>query len=288
MAVLIKKAQEHADPVAITFVSIFTNFIIFGAIYAALLARETAPPFDLRATSLFFVGGIFISVVGRYCTYTGIRYIGPSRNTAIRGSIPLFTLVLAFIFIRESPSLTDVLGMILVVSGLIFLARENPLNSRSSAAAGGGNPESASRLWTLGIAFSFGGAFAQAVGSTIMKAGLNVVGSSLQSAFIGSWAGMIFFIVLITLQGKWSSFNRMFKTSFVYITGAALANSAAAILAFSSFTYTNVATSEALIGTQPLLTILLSAIVLGRMDFITRPLMMSALLIVGGALALVW
>ena len=71
----------------------------------------------LVSVSLFAVGwfaliGLVHFVFGRVFLYQSMRYIGAARGTSISHSAPLFALILAITFLRETPTIPVVIGTI--------------------------------------------------------------------------------------------------------------------------------------------------------------------------------
>jgi len=72
----------------------------------------------------FFVIGIIVPGVAQLTFYAAIRMAGPSRSAIMLGTVPVWSVVLAIIFLNEHWSASVVVGTLLAVVGSILLATE--------------------------------------------------------------------------------------------------------------------------------------------------------------------
>ena len=72
----------------------------------------------------FFVIGIIVPGVAQLTFYAAIRLAGPSRSAIMLGTVPVWSVVLAIIFLNEHWSASVVVGTLLAVMGSILLATE--------------------------------------------------------------------------------------------------------------------------------------------------------------------
>ena len=72
----------------------------------------------------FFVIGAIVPGVAQLTFYAAIRMAGPSRSAIMLGTVPVWSVVLAIIFLDEHWSATVVVGTLLAVAGSILLATE--------------------------------------------------------------------------------------------------------------------------------------------------------------------
>lgn len=72
----------------------------------------------------FFVIGALVPGVAQLTFYAAIRMAGPSRSAIMLGTVPVWSVVLAIIFLNEHWSASVVVGTLLAVVGSILLATE--------------------------------------------------------------------------------------------------------------------------------------------------------------------
>ena len=72
----------------------------------------------------FFVIGAIVPGFGQLTFYAAIRLAGPSRSAIMLGTVPVWSVALATIFLNEHWSVSVVVGTILAVMGSVLLATE--------------------------------------------------------------------------------------------------------------------------------------------------------------------
>ena len=72
----------------------------------------------------FFVIGTIVPGFAQLTFYAAIRMAGPSRSAIMLGTVPVWSVVLATIFLKEHWSASVVVGTILAVMGSVLLATE--------------------------------------------------------------------------------------------------------------------------------------------------------------------
>ena len=72
----------------------------------------------------FFVIGAIVPGFGQLTFYAAIRLAGPSRSAIMLGTVPVWSVALATIFLNEHWSASVVVGTILAVMGSVILATE--------------------------------------------------------------------------------------------------------------------------------------------------------------------
>ncbi len=77
---------------------------------------------------LFVAVGLFNFVIGRSTYYASISRIGASRATALSNITPMFSMLLAVLFLGESINLMIFLGGLAIVAGGLVRFVSRPLN----------------------------------------------------------------------------------------------------------------------------------------------------------------
>jgi drug/metabolite transporter (DMT)-like permease len=118
-AVLYKKVLEHkgyfiVNLLRVAFASIFLAFVfLFINAYSLFLASKELFFFIFAA-----VNGI---VIGDTLYFIGLKRIGVSRTQSISSSYPLYSMLLAAIFLNEKLNFTIILATPLIVFGIILV-----------------------------------------------------------------------------------------------------------------------------------------------------------------------
>lgn len=111
-------------PAGLSNMVMMAAIIVFGLFALAPLYvwELTTNPVDIwnwQAWAVFLYLGIFASVVGWLLWQYSIELIGSVRTSLIYYSIPLFSSLLAVLFLDETPQLYHLAGFLLVLSGVV-------------------------------------------------------------------------------------------------------------------------------------------------------------------------
>ena len=116
-AVLVKRGMKESTPVTAT--------LVIASVQVATLSVLTLldrPEFNWTAVIYFIVAGIGTAIFGRTLNYVSIDRIGVPISSSITGTNPLFTMVIATIFLGEHVSITTIIGSLLVVAGIVLMS----------------------------------------------------------------------------------------------------------------------------------------------------------------------
>ena len=110
---------------------VFSTIIIF---LIAVLSGEFSQILSLSPIIwlLYITTGLLNFALARTFNYTGIAFLGPSRNSAIISTRILFASFFAFIFIGEKLSIISIIGVFLAFLGvvLVSLSQETDIEIR--------------------------------------------------------------------------------------------------------------------------------------------------------------
>lgn len=159
-----RRGMQHSTPITVTLVSLLVHSVSLWTILLLTRGVPTAPPLALW---LFFLTGTLQPVI-RLLTYAGIFYMGASRGTAIRGSNPLFSTLIAILVLGERADAWVIAGTMSVVVGITLISW-HPQATRSSF-----------RWWEL--ALSLGAALLAGISHPIRRYALSLADEPLYFA----------------------------------------------------------------------------------------------------------
>jgi len=121
--VLVRKALPHSSAsVAVllgSLASVPLLFLVFS-FHPRPVTQAVAP----QAAVWFAAVGILGPCLGRVFNYLGVARLGAARATPLINSSPLFTTILALVFLREQITLKILLGVLCIVAGITVLTRQ--------------------------------------------------------------------------------------------------------------------------------------------------------------------
>jgi drug/metabolite transporter (DMT)-like permease len=148
-------------------------------------------PFDATFSAWIWLAlsGVAGFVIGDLLLFQALVVIGARVSMLIMTLAPVFTAMLAKIILGEELAMSSFFGMVLTISGIIFVV---------SGKKGDGER----KITKYGIALAVGGAFGQALGLVLSKLGMKDY-SAISSTQIRVIAGIIGFSIIFTMFKKW-------------------------------------------------------------------------------------
>ena len=265
-SVLARKGMRDSNPMTGVIVGTLVQVILL----AVLVIADPPEAFNWTAIGLFIASGIFASTLGRMFNYMSIERLGVALSATIIGSNPLFSTLLAALFLGEQVALSTLLGTVLIVAGI-------------AAARSGG--KAVKDLRSNALLLPIASATFYGASSVIRKAALNILPESAFGAVVGAMASIISFGAYLILTQRTDNFQfnwgggKFFIINGVVVTLAWLAM-------FSALTIGKVSVVTALGGTNPLFSVVLSAILLKDSEELNSRIIISCLAIVAGAMVI--
>ena len=219
----------------------------------------------------FFVIGAIVPGFGQLTFYAAIRMAGPSRSAIMLGTVPVWSVVLATIFLDEHWSASVVAGTLLAVVGSVLLATE------------GITKASVSRL---GLALAALTALQFAIRDVLARSVTQ--GSNLDSsaaAAVTLWVGAVVLIGVGVGTAKPREFSDNLRRSMpaMLIPGIAVGLAMPALLA--AFERSRVGVVSPLLGaTQTVGAVLLSGLLIGGTEINRRVVLAVIVTLAGGTL----
>jgi len=222
------------------------------------------PEVDWLAVMLFALSGIFASGLGRLFNFIAIERLGVATSSALGGSYPLFSTIIAIMFLREGVAILTFAGVALVVSGVFLVSGGRGEFVRGRAL-----------LIPILSAFFYG------LSDVVRKMGLNVLSESLLGAQVGATAGMLSFLLYLVLTGSLGEI-RVSRVSFAYFSATGVIVSVGWIFTFMAMQIGTVSIVSTLTGTTPLFSVLLSWLMLRGQEDLGKRVILGSMVIVTG------
>lgn len=266
--ILIRRGLVESNAITGSFISLSMTAAVLWLLVPFFVPLSE---FWRPAVLFFLVAGVFAPGIGRTLSYVGIERIGVARSVPIVNSSPIFASVFAVVFLGEIWVAQNIVGTLLVISGVVLLSVAKPAKGEWRKAD---------------IIFPILGALAFAVSTTLRKAGLSLVDIPLGAAAITAAAGFVFSGILLQAQGGRKAL-KLSRNSAAWLFSAGIFNTAALLSVFFALSYGKVVIVEPLISSNPVLTLLMTAIFLKDLEVISLRVVIGALLTVGGTILVV-
>lgn len=267
-----KKGMESGgNPLQASLVVVVVDSLVY---WSFLLGFEGVNVFDgleLETLGIFFFAGLVGTALGRLATFAGIERVGASINSAGISTRPFFATLLAFFWLGEELTLQIFVGVLVLVTGLVFLTLSK-----------GGDITGWKKKH---IVFPVLAAVFFAVGNVVRRFGLTTTQTTPLEAVTLNETAAIFglFGYLVVTQGMESAqVLRSSRRSYGFFAVSGLITSVALISLFEALDRGRVAVVDPLSGTAPLFTTFFAYFLLRDIERVTRGVIIGASLIVSG------
>jgi drug/metabolite transporter, DME family len=223
------------------------------------------------ASLIFVAAGVFAPGIGRTLSYVGIEKIGVARSVPIANSSPIFASVFAVIFLAEVWVAQNIVGTLLVISGVVILSSAKPAQGE----------------WRkFDVIYPLVGAMAFGASAILRKAGLGYIGIPVMAAAVTAGSAAVFSFALLQFRGGKEAL-RLSRRSAAWLFTAGLFNTAATLSVFYALSFGKVVIVEPLVSSNPVLTLLFTAIFLRDLEAVNARVIVGALLTVVGTILVV-
>ena len=269
--ILIKKALRHSNPATGVISSLSINVVFLWSV-----AILFVPLGSLTSASIliFVVVGFFQPGLTRLLTYKGIDTLGVALTDPIRASTPLFSAIMAIIFLGEQITLPIVIATFMIIGGITLLSWQ------------GGSMKlvgSALYLWYPIAASALAGA-----SQVVRKFGLAAVPHPFLAAAVTASSSLVVSVLTMRYVEKTQESWRMNRQCFWWYLAAGIVISFAMTCIYYALDLGKVSVVIPIASTGPLFSLILTAIFLRDVERVTVRIVLSAAMIVGGVALLSW
>ncbi len=268
--VAVRRGMRKARDTGV-FVSTSISALVFLIIISVLYLRDLLPPLSVPGFWLFVLAGLFTSFLGRSLHYAAISVIGPSRATSFRASSPVVTVGLAFAFLSERFTPLQFVGATAIISGVILLSREAA--GRTDLEVVRENPRTLTadvipgRRSFLGVLYGLAAALSFGAGHFMRKLALKEVPSPFWGLAVGTTAAWLALVLHAASRGDlrelWKDNFNVHAPPWFFILGG-IFTTAGQMFLFLGIYLTAVSTAMVLASTEPLGSLLISRLLLGK------------------------
>ncbi|WP_394236295.1 DMT family transporter [Niallia oryzisoli] len=177
--------------------------ILFGSILLVtqlLFFSQGHIEWNTKGFLLFLLGGVFSTYLGRWFFFETIDKLGPTRASAFQTSNPLFTTIIAWLFLGEVLHWIDVSAIVLILFGLFLVSYVPQVTGKREAAAGQEQMATKNQLkqvvsikWLIqsGILLAFLSSMSYALGNIVRGVAIQSWQEPILGGVLGAFAGFI-------------------------------------------------------------------------------------------------
>ncbi len=254
------------------------NLSLFITFFVFLVLLSVFVPFDrwsVWALPYFLSAGILAPGLFRFLLYSAISRVGIAVATVATNVYPLVAVVVSMIFLGERLTPLKALGVAFIL-GAVFLAAPKGKNRRFDL----------DTLSNRGFMLAVTAALVRGASETLRKSGLFVLDSPIFGAATANGGGFLVSVFLLAGSSSTRSALTYEKRSMIYFLFSSLFQVAAWILGFYALSYGEVVRVAPIVGSVPLFTVLLSAVLLRGVEQITPRIIVASLLVGVGVVSI--
>lgn len=267
--ILMKKSIERTNPTSAMMVVTFLGSAIF-----LLISFFTIPFSYLKSGALiyFVIAGLFSPAMVRWLYFISLDRIGPSVSSSILATGPAFTAIIAIVLLNEQITLQIGLGLITIIGGIVIFERD--MNNE----AGSGQRNSKDLIFPLLSALFFSFAI------ITRKMGLNILDSPIFGVTVGFVTSLAVYGLVCLGSKKLRASISIKKQDLPFFLGAGIFLTAAWLTLFYALSYGDAVIVTPLANLHPLFVLVLSYFFLGKVEKITKGILVGACVVVAGVM----
>jgi drug/metabolite transporter (DMT)-like permease len=267
--ILMKKAIERTNPT-----SAMLAVTLIGSIVFLLISFFTIPlsHFSSKAFLYFVIAGLFSPAIVRWLYFISLDRIGPSVSSSVFATGPAFTAIIAIVLLNESITLQIGVGIITILGGIVILERD------MHNGAGAVNRNSKDLVFPLLAALFF------SLAVITRKMGLNVQNSPIFGVTVGFVTSMVIYILVCLCFRRLRLSISIKKQDIPFFLGAGVFLCGAWLTMFYALSHGDAIIVTPLANLHPLFVMVLSYFFLGKIEKITRGILLGACVVVAGVL----
>jgi DME family drug/metabolite transporter len=262
-----KKALRYSNPATAVISSLVINIIFLWSLSILFL-----PIASLTGASIviFAVVGLFQPGLTRLLTYKGIDALGVALTDPIRAITPLFSALMAIIFLGEVITWAIVAATLMIIAGIIVLSwRAGSMKLVGSAVF----------LWYPIAASALAGA-----SQVVRKFGLAAVPHPVLAAAVTATSSLAVSLLTLWYVEKSQEAWQMNRQCFGWFLAAGITISFSMVCIYYALDLGKVSAVIPVSSTGPFFSLILSAVFLRDVERVTGRIVFSAAMIVGGVL----
>jgi drug/metabolite transporter (DMT)-like permease len=315
MNVFIRNGVRPGDPDNGVLTTMLINVSIFAMLSVVIVAIGDLPEISIEAIAWLAASGVAAAFLGRQALFGGIRRIGAARAAAIKNVTPLVTIAIALTFLGERLTVLDGVGSLLILIGLFALIIESIRSTpRSPGEAAHPDPiqtafeseglaeagfwgrtqglasrtaalisEPARRRIVLGITLSLVSALFIGSGHAFRKLGMDLMPHAIIAAFLAASTGLVLVVLFEAVRGNARHALRSSLTSVrPWFWAAGVTGGIGQVSFFAALAFAPVSHVSVVAGSETVLTVIIAALLAGRLEAITGRVVLPAVLVFAG------
>jgi len=272
--VLVKRGLVDSDVSAATFIqqaAILFTLIVFTLLEGSVSSERVST----LAICVFIAIGTVGAYLGRTLFVKSVDQMGATRAQLVNNTSPLVTVLLAALLLGERLTVTVLLGVVLIVSGIFFIPRAEPQLGRVPT----------KRILTV---TSILATICYGLVPVMKKFATDNGGSPMLGALIIHATGLLLLLTLGSLLKIKLKWQRVPLPSFLCFACAGVLQAIGSIFTLNALLFAPASVVAPIWNTQPIISFFLARVTLKGIEVVTFRDGIAAALVVMGVLVMRW
>jgi len=267
---LAKKALRYSNPATAVISSLLINIVFLWSVSLMVV------PLSSLTTSgilIFVLVGFFQPGLTRLLTYKAIDALGVAITDPIRATTPLFSAMMAIIFLGEKVTFGIIGATLLIIAGITLLSwRPGSMKGFDSV-----------YLWYPLAASALGGST-----QVVRKFGLAAGPHPFLAAAVTATSSFVVSVATLWYVEKTQETWQMNRQCFWYFLAAGITISLGMVCIYYALDLGKVSVVIPISSTGPFFSLIFTAVFLRDVERVTLRIVAAATMIVGGVMLLTW
>ncbi|HZD40784.1 MAG TPA: DMT family transporter [Terriglobales bacterium] len=263
---LTKKGLRYSNPATAVLSSLLINMIFLWGVSILFVPLDslTSP-----AILIFVLVGLFQPGLTRLLTYKGIENLGIAITDPVRATTPLFSALMAILFLGERMTIPIAVATLLIIAGITLLSFRGA---------------SITRFQPIYILYPLAASVLAGCSQVLRKVGMGAVPHPILAAAVTASSSFVVSSLTLWVVEKKRQTFRLTKECLPWYAGAGIAVSVAMTSIYYALDLGKVTVVIPIGSTGPFFSLILSALFLRDVERVTLRIVLGAALIVGGVL----
>lgn len=191
--ILITKTASRRIDLGLGFLVATTVNVVFSglAFLVQFALRSSSMGWNAQAFWMFLGAGVFATYFGRWFFYEAVIRFGPAKASIFQVSSPLFTALMAWLFLGERLGAVVVSGILLTIAGLMLVSYKPGFFSKKALSPVKADVAPAGFLPQSMLVLGLGSSLAYAVGNFFRGSGVRLWDEPVLGGFLGAACGLL-------------------------------------------------------------------------------------------------
>lgn len=265
--ILVRKQDRESNAFNVSLIISCVGMVILWPL-AMLITDFGATTFE--GIAFFAISGVLSPGIVRLLYYSGLKKLGAPVNSSVFAIYPLYSSLLAVLFLGEMLSVENWLGILLVILGGFFVELSSrKINNRHESSKNA-------------VIFPILGGLILGVSSITRKFALNFFNAPVLGVAVGYSFSLLTYALILMFSAPTRK-KLSLKQDLRYFWKAGIGQALAWILIFYSLSYELVSIVTPLLAVEPIFVVFFAYLYLRKLEHVSPKLVVSIILTVVGA-----